>query len=118
MFKLIGALVGLVLGDRIHEGFLFTLLLAAIGFAVGAFVDRRRARAGASVAHDPNVRLATIERRLDALERALAAPAAAASDAPVVTDVAPAPIASATPREWMPSPVITVDDAAIPPRPA
>jgi len=118
MFKLIGALVGLVLGDRIHEGFLFTVLLAAIGFAIGAFADRRRARVAASVAQDPNVRLAAIERRLDAIERTLAAPGVVPSVAPVVADDAPPSIETVAPRAWVPAPIVTVDDAAIPPRPA
>src|SRR6185295_12672916 len=118
MFKLIGALVGLVLGDRIHEVFLFTVLLAAIGFAIGAFADRPRARVAASVAQDPNVRLAAIERRLDAIERTLAAPGVVPSVAPVVADDTPPSIETVAPRAWVPAPIVTVDDAAIPPRPA
>ena len=69
MGRLIGALAGLLLGDRIHEGFIVTLLLVAVGFGVGLAVDRRRRRLDASVAKDTvAARLARIEQRLAALE--------------------------------------------------
>src|SRR6186713_2704746 len=114
MFKLIGALVGFVLGDRVHEGFMVTLLLAAIGLAIGAIVDRRRMRTAGAVASDPNARLVAVERRLDALERALAVPGPATVTAPVQ----PAPVDTVATREWIATPVVTLDDAAVPPRPA
>ena len=122
MFKLIGALVGLVLGDRVHEGFLVTLLFAGIGLAVGAFLDRRRAGAGAPAA-SLSARLNAIEWRLAALERSIGEAAADAPDrrsppAAVPTAAATAAAPSAEPRAWTEAPIVTADDAAIPPRPA
>ena len=108
MGRLIGALAGLLLGDRIHEGFIVTLLLAAVGFGVGLAVDRRRRRAEAGVASDAlSARVAALERRLAALEarRDQAAPdeiaRATATAAPVPHEAAPvaavAPVALTLP---------------------
>lgn len=81
MGRLIGALAGLLLGDRIHEGFLVTLLLVAVGFGIGMAVDRRRRRLEAGAAPDGlSARLAAIERRLAALETGARAPASASVD--------------------------------------
>jgi uncharacterized membrane protein len=114
MGKLIGVIVGLLAGDRIDEGFLVTLLLAAIGLAVGVVVDRQLARRrGMTDASDTALRLAMIERRLDALERATApltagpvATTPAAPPAPVepVPIVAIEPVAAIEPAITAPVP--------------
>ncbi|CAG0968051.1 hypothetical protein BURK1_01072 [Burkholderiales bacterium] len=75
MGKLIGTLVGLVLGTSIGEGVFITLVLTGAGFAVGAAVDRQRAAQRAQA--DPGgvaARLASVEARLDALESRFASP--------------------------------------------
>ena len=115
MGKLIGVIAGLLVGDRIDEGFLVMLLFAAIGLAIGAIVDRQLARRRlAEGAPDVAMRLAAIERRLDALEHGRVVPDAVAADvrpaiaeAPLIEDAPSAPVA---PVRDGPSPV--------PPRPA
>ncbi|MEO8485169.1 MAG: DUF2339 domain-containing protein [Betaproteobacteria bacterium] len=126
MGKLIGALAGLLLGDRVSEGFLLTLLLAAVGWGIGMAVDRHRAKQrGVATGDWTAQRLAAIEHRLDALERAAGGAHAATTlrdDATLVSTalvdepLQPAPV---EPVFAAPStaPGATLDDATIPQRP-
>ena len=123
MARLIGAVVGFLLGHGLGEGTFVTLALAAAGFAAGVLVDRQRR---ASPAPDVAARLAAIERRLGALESAVAAsrgvpaPAASGDERPPAAADAPAPAAPEREEGAMPLPATVAPrgESAVPPRPA
>ena len=122
MGKLIGALAGLLLGDRIHEGMIATLLLVAVGFGIGMAFDRRRGRIDAGVATEGiAARLAAIEQRVAALEGG-----ARAASPPAVDDLAlPVVVKDAIPADGVDAaaapnvaPVALAGPHVVPPRPS
>jgi uncharacterized membrane protein len=73
MGKLIGTVAGFAIGWMLHEGLMFTAAMTAAGFAVGLAFDRQRAARRVAAADDGlAARLVAIERRLAALESAIA----------------------------------------------
>ena len=123
MARLIGAVVGFLLGHGLGEGTFVTLVLAAAGFAAGVLVDRQRR---ASPAPDVAARLAAIERRLGALESAVAAsrgvpaPGASVEERPPAAADALVPAAPERAEGAMPPPATVAPggESAVPPRPA
>ena len=110
MGKVIGGIVGLLVGDRVDEGFLVIVLFAAVGWAIGAVIDRQLRRRGIVEPVDTAARLVAIERRLDALERGQAPVAAIPDVRDAIVALEQAPVA----------PVVAVPDevSPIPSRPA
>lgn len=132
MFKWIGLAAGCAIAWLLDQGFLVSTALVALGLGVGVELDRRRKPPGGAAGAPPDVvqRLARLERRISAIEAAVAgarpafaprepAPSAdAMAEAPEVgVRVAEIPIAGASAADD--GRIAEADSmAAPPPRPA